>query len=78
MEELDLLTVMHTLQAEGWKFDLYQVVPPGVWRGWWFKPGDSRFPRSGDPTGFNMALRKAWRLRAYYGGGDDDGTATAF
>lgn len=66
-ESPDLMAIMHTLQAEGWRFDLYRVVS-GVWRGWWYKPSDARYTRGGDPTGFNAALLKAWRLREYHEG----------
>ena len=63
----DLMTMMRTLQAEGWTWDLDRVTRDGRQRGWWYKPGDPRFTRPGDPTGFNVALAKAWRIRAYHG-----------
>lgn len=68
--DLDLLDVMHTLQAEGWQWDLFGLTPEGRWRGWWYKPGDGRFTRAGDPAPFNLALLKAWRLRAYFAGSE--------
>ena len=66
MTEIDLSEIMRVLQAEGWQWDLFRLTPEGFWRGWWYKPGDPRYTRAGDPSGFNVALLKAWRLRQYY------------
>lgn len=69
MKERDWYEIMQTLRAEGWQWDVFRLTPEGEERGWWYKPGDARYTRAGDPTGLIAALFKAWRLREYHSEG---------